>query len=97
MRDEKFFSGSVSVSSDVLVQELPDQESIFLNLRTEEYFGLDSVGTTMYRALVEAGSVHAAHDRLLEQFHVTPETLRRDLSALVERLAHRGLIELSEA
>lgn len=88
---DSLFSGSVSMSSEVLVQRLPDDELIFLNLASEEYFGLDATGATMYDALVETRSVPEAYDRLLGEFDVEPEILRRDLSSLVEKLVSKGL------
>jgi len=83
---------TVTVPPDVLVQRLPDDESVFLNLATEQYYGLDSTGTAMWAALTETGSVEAALARLLEEFDVGREVLSRDLDALVERLVGRGLI-----
>ena len=92
--DDTLFAGSVAASTDVLRQELPDEETIFLNLKTESYFGLDPVGTKMYRALVESQSIGAAYDRLATQFDVDPARLRSDLRAFVRRLLDQGLIEL---
>ena len=86
--------GRVIVPDDVLMQRLPDDESVFLNLATEQYYGLDPTGTAMWAALTETGSVEAALDRLLGEFDVDREVLSRDLDALVERLVGRGLIEL---
>ena len=94
---EQQFRGSISKSRDVLVQELPDGEAIFLNLTTEEYFGLDAVGTRIYAALIECGSVDAAYARVLPEFDVKPDVLRRDVDALVGRLVERQLVELREA
>ena len=88
--------GRVIVPEDVLMQRLPDDESVFLNLATEQYYGLDPTGTAMWAALTETGSVDAALDRLVEEFDVDREVLRRDLDALVERLVGRGLIELQD-
>ncbi len=86
--------GRVIVPDDVLMQRLPDDESVFLNLATEQYYGLDPTGTAMWAALTETGSVEAALDRLLGEFNVDRDVLSRDLDALVERLVARGLIEL---
>jgi hypothetical protein len=83
----------VIVPEDVLMQRLPDDESVFLNLATEQYYGLDPTGTAMWAALTETGSVEAALDRLLGEFDVDRAVLSRDLDALVERLVGRGLIE----
>lgn len=88
--------GRVIVPDDVLMQRLPDDESVFLNLATEQYYGLDPTGTAMWAALTETGSVEAALDRLLGEFDVDREVLSRDLDALVERLVGRGLIEFED-
>jgi hypothetical protein len=92
--DDTLFAGSVAASADVLKQELPDEETIFLNLKTESYFGLDPVGTKMYRALVDSPTVGAAYDRLAAQFDVDAARLRSDLRAFVRRLIDQGLIEI---
>jgi len=39
-----FFADRATVPTNVLIRFL-DQESVLLNLNTEKYFGLDSVGT----------------------------------------------------
>jgi len=84
----------VTVPTDVLVQRLPDDESVFLNLATEQYYGLDATGTAMWAALTETGSVAAAMERLTGEFDVDRDVLARDLHAIVERLVGQGLIEL---
>ena len=86
---------SITAPSQVLIQELPDQETIFLNLTTEEYFGLNSVGTAMYHALVDCGNFEAACRRLESEFDVASERLRRDLHGLMTTLVARGLLEHS--
>jgi len=90
---QDFQQGSITAPSDVLTQELPDDETIFLNLATEEYFGLDSVGTAMYRALVECGTFGAAHRRLQSEYNVDPTRLRGDLQQLMTTLVERGLLK----
>ncbi len=88
--------GRVTVPEDVLVQRLPDDESVFLNLATEQYYGLDPTGTAMWAALTETGSVPAALERLAGEFDVDRQVLSRDLEALVDRLVGRGLIEFAD-
>lgn len=92
--EDALFGSSVSMSSEVLVQELPDDELIFLDLRTESYFGLDRIGRRMFLALTESPTVGTAYERLTSEFEVDPERLRQDLRALLERLVERRLLEL---
>lgn len=85
-------SGSYCVPSHVLMQQLPNSGLIFLDLRSEEYFGLDAVGTRMYEAVVSSGSVEAALTALLDEYDVDPGTLRDDIRAFVAMLVERGLL-----
>ncbi len=87
---------SVSRPDHVLVQHLPDDESVFLDLESERYFGLDGTGTAMWKALMETNSVDEAVDRLLREFEVDPETLRHDLTHLIGELSQRGLLRVDE-
>ena len=87
------FSSHISVPEDVLVREL-EGESVILNLLSEEYFGLDDVGTTMWEALVSHQPVESAYQSLLMEYDVEPELLRKDLSTLLNELTERGLLEV---
>jgi hypothetical protein len=82
----------VQPASDVLVQQLPEDETVFLDLDSERYYGLDSVGTAMWAALIETGDVDQALQLLGGEFDVDQETLSRDLDAFVGRLAEQGLL-----
>lgn len=84
----------VSVPPDVLMQEI-DGESVLLDLRTETYFGLDEVGTLLFRVLRERGTLDAAVEAGLAAFEVEREDLSRDLIELVEALAAQGLVVVS--
>ncbi len=89
------FAQRVVVPDDVLVREL-DGESVLLNLATDSYFGLDAVGTDMWRALIASDSIQAAYETILAEYDVAPETLRRDVAELVEKLAGNGLVQIEE-
>lgn len=82
----------LSVPADVLLQRLPEQGLMFLNLTTEEYFGLDGVGTAMYEALIAAGTLEAACDRMLGEYDVDRATLLADMRTFVDELLKRKLI-----
>ena len=86
----------VAEAPDVLVQRLMDNESVFLNLATEEYYGLDPVGTEMWAALIETRRTDLAFERLLETFDTDEGTLTRDFEEFVEQLTERGLLLVGE-
>jgi hypothetical protein len=89
------FSARIVVPADVLFRQL-DQEAVILNLDSGLYFGLDAVGTDMWRALTTSDSIQAAYEKLLDEYDVAPDALRGDLEELIEKLAADGLLTVAE-
>jgi len=83
----------VVVPDGVLTREL-DDEMILLNLDSESYFGLDTIGAAMWNALVSTDSVGNAAVLLTEEFDVERDRLEADLASLIASLVDRGLLEL---
>lgn len=80
------------IPPNVLVQSLPDGDLVFLDLASERYYGLDSVGAAMWTALIETPSIERALEQLHEQFNMDHDELRRDLEVLIRSLCIRGLL-----
>jgi hypothetical protein len=89
------FTKRVLMPSDVLTCEL-DRESVLLNLKSERYFGLDEVGSRMWKVLTRSESIQAAYQALLAEYAVDPEQLSRDLEDFIEKLLGQGLIEVRD-
>lgn len=86
-------SAGVSIPADVLVNVI-DGQAVLLNLKTERYFGLDEVGTEMWRVLTSSDSIEGACATLLAEYEVEPERLRADVFELAQKLIENGLLEV---
>ena len=82
---------SYRVATDVVSRGVRD-ETVLLNLESEEYFGLDPVGTRMWQVIEETGDPEEVIRRLLGEYDVEESVLRRDLADLIERLEKAGLL-----
>ena len=87
------FHKKITVPAGVLRRELSG-ESVLLNLQTESYFGLDAVGSEMWKALIESPSIENAFDALALNYDVDPERLRLDLGAYIQKLVALGLLQI---
>jgi len=85
------FNERASAPAHVLVRIL-DQESVLLNLQTEQYFGLDKTGTRMWQLLTSSSNIDAAYKELLTEYDVQPELLRENLTELLGHLVEHGLL-----
>jgi len=88
------FTQRLSVPDNVMFREL-EGESVILDLDSEQYFGLDEVGTRMWRLITEAESIAAAFDDLVVEYDVEAEALREDLSELIDTLIDKGLLSIA--
>ncbi|MGK2924512.1 MAG: PqqD family protein [Lysobacterales bacterium] len=86
----------IEISEDVLFQEVSG-ETVLLDLASEQYFGLDSVGTRIWALLNEGAAAAAVVDTLLGEYEVERETLAADVDELLARLAEAGLIRFVDA
>jgi hypothetical protein len=84
-----------TVPEAVITREL-DGETILLNLDTGIYFGLDRVGTDVWRAIVAAGTLDDALTRVQSEYNVEPGVLRTDFLRLVDELLAKGLLQRAE-
>jgi len=87
------FSDHVGVPKHVLVRFV-EKESVFLNLETECYYGLDEIGTRMWQVVTAAPTIEIAYEQLLSEFDVEAEPLRQNLSELLGRLVDLGLLRV---
>ena len=92
----KLFVSSTPVvpSPDQLSADLAG-EVVIVNLKNGVYYGLDSVGYTIWGLIQERKTVEQIHDAILEEYEVEPERLERDLAALLQRLKDEGLIKVT--
>jgi hypothetical protein len=87
------FRNKASVPSHVLVRFL-DKEAVLLNLESERYFGLDETGARMWQLTTSAPNIETAYHQLADEYDVDGETLRDNLSELLEKLTENGLLHL---
>ena len=83
----------LTVSKDVLFQEVSG-ETVLLDLASEQYFGLDEVGTRVWQLVNEGKSLEAMVEVLLGEYEVERERLEGDVRALLESLLEAGLVEM---
>ncbi len=78
---------------DVLFRNL-DGEAVIVDLKTGTYFGLDPVGTCIWAALQQPGTLRRALEAVLAGFDVKREVAEPDLLSLAGELRDKGLLEL---
>ena len=83
----------VSVSDHVLFQEI-EGECVLLDMASEQYFGLDDVGTRIWQLLAADGDTANVITQMRQVYNVDEATLRADLTKLIEELSTAGLIQV---
>lgn len=86
-------ASNAHLSPDVRMQ-VTGTESVLLDLRSERYFGLNTVGTRVWQLLADNPSLQAAHVAVLQEYEVNADQLTQDILTLVAQLAEAGLLTL---
>jgi hypothetical protein len=69
-------------------------EAVILDLKSGVYYGLNSVGASIWNLIQEPRTINEVRDAILAQYEVEPEQCDRDIKALLEELEAEGLIEV---
>ena len=91
----KILNQPIKILPDVLSQEVSG-ETVLLDLNSENYFGLNEIGTRIWQLLQEDGNLQQVYDIMLDEYDVDEKQLGKDMEELVARLVDAGLIEIGE-
>jgi Coenzyme PQQ synthesis protein D (PqqD) len=86
---------TITLSPDVISQEVSG-ETVLLDLESENYFGLDEVGTRIWQLIKETNDLQAIYRTLLAEYDVSEDRLQQDLENLLGEVAGLGLIRLEQ-
>ena len=87
------FNQTIALSPDVISQEVSG-ETVLLDLESENYFGLDEVGTRIWQLIKETNELQSIFDTLLEEYDVSADRLQLDITTLLTEIEGLGLIKL---
>ena len=94
------FNRIAGISRDSMVVVSQDQvscdlsgESAILNLKAGVYYGLNEVGTRIWKLIQEPRRVGDLRDTILEEYEVEPDRCEADILGLLQDLLDNGLIE----
>ena len=84
---------TIAPSPDVISQEVSG-ETVLLDLESENYYGLDEVGTRIWQLIKETNELQSIFDTLLKEYDVSEERLQLDVSTLLTEIEGMGLVKL---
>ena len=86
---------NITLSPEVISQEVSG-ETVLLDLESENYFGLDEVGTRIWQLIKETNDLAAIYQTLLTEYDVSEERLQQDLDTLLSEITKLGLATLEQ-
>jgi Coenzyme PQQ synthesis protein D (PqqD) len=76
-----------------LYSDLKD-EAVILNLANGRYYGLNAVGVSIWKALLEPATLGEIEIGIMREFAVDQETCGREVTAFLDKMAEEELIEI---
>lgn len=87
---------SIIVAAKEQVSSKLDEETVILNTKSGVYYGLDSIGTSIWNLIDQPKSIGEIRDYLLSEYDVEPSECDRDLLEILQELRTVGLIEVRD-
>jgi hypothetical protein len=86
---------SVVKSTKDLISAPIDDEVVILSVESGAYFGLDEIGSEIWRQLETPTRVSVLCDALATKYDADRLTIERDVLALLESLVTEGLVSVN--
>ena len=86
---------TIIVTKDQVSADLSGEAAI-LNLKTSTYFGLNTVGASIWKLVQEPKTVSQIRDVIIREYDVEPDRCEHDILELLQDLSKHGLIEIVE-
>ena len=86
---------TIVVTKDQVSADLSGEAAI-LNLKTSTYFGLNTVGASIWKLVREPKTVSQIRDAIIQEYDVEPDRCEHDILELLQELSRHGLIEIIE-
>lgn len=84
-------SAPIVRSSDTVATEI-DGEIVLIHIEDGKYFGLDAIGSEIWRRLEEPKTVDALCEELKSHFEGDTETIERETLAFLDKLSDSKLL-----
>jgi hypothetical protein len=84
---------SFEIGEDVFYQPMQD-EVVLLNLKSQQYYGLDVMGARIWNLLLEHRNVETVADRICAEYDVDRDRALRDIEVMVKDFFAAGLVKV---
>ena len=88
-------TSTVAAIRDQISADLADEVAI-LNLKSGFYFGLNPVGTSIWKLIQEPTQVAEVRDALIREYDVDPARCEEDLLNLLQKMKDHDLVDIRD-
>jgi hypothetical protein len=81
-------------AKDSIISAELENEAVLLNVETGIYFGVDAVGTRIWKLLEEGSTEEDIFSKLQQEYEVDPTVLRADLTEFLDLLQSNELVQV---
>ncbi len=83
----------IVASQNQISSDLAD-ETIILDLKSGQYYGLNAVASRVWNLIQQPRKVEEIRSQLMAEYEVNMQECSNDLQILIRNLASKGLVEL---
>ena len=86
---------NIKKSPNAIESEI-DGDIVLMNIYNNEYYSMDSIGSSIWKMLEEPKTIAEIIEQLLEKYDVSPETCEKDTLKFLNQLLDKQIIIINE-
>jgi hypothetical protein len=86
-------SDTVTIPAHVITRKV-GEETVILNIATGTYFGLDTIGTTIWELMGQGKTLTEICDAMRAKYDVSQEDIEQDVIGIAVKLHEQQLISI---
>jgi hypothetical protein len=83
----------ISRNGDIPSQKI-DDETVFFSLENSEYYGIDTIGSEIWKLIEKPITLNKLIDELLKDYDVTREQCTQDVLGFLQKLENKSLVKI---
>lgn len=96
MKPASLTSSTAVVATEAALSTTIDGETVILHPDVGKYYGLNNVGTFVWKQLEEPRTIEAICEEVTDEYDVESQRCEDDVSDLISDMAAKGLVQLAE-
>jgi hypothetical protein len=95
-KEKQIHLQSIIARNPEIIHNDIDGEVVIMSIEQNKFYGIDKIGTCIWKLLDTPKNVENIIDEMLKQYNVTREVCETDILSFLNKMAHQNMLIITE-